>query len=382
LALAYKEGNEESNLILLGCLKFLDPIKSDIAKTVADLKTKGVQLKIITGDHESVALHVASALGMNHTSYITGEELHHLTDVDLITTVKEKNLFAQIEPNQKEQIVLALRKSGFIVGYMGDGINDISALHSADVGIAVDSGADAAKESADFVLLEKDLSVLRSGIEEGRSTFVNTLKYVYMATSANFGNMFSMAGTSLFLTFLPLLPKQVLLLNFFSDLPEMALATDSVDAEVVEKPVKWDLSLIRRFMLVFGLLSSIADYLTFGVLLFWFHADETLFRTGWFIESVLSATLVILAIRTRRFLFHSKPGRLLALAIFLLVVSVPFLPYTALGRMFELSPIPLFFYPALIGIIILYIVSVEIGKRLFFRHAISRRTHTNPKRDK
>jgi Mg2+-importing ATPase len=252
------------------------------------------------------------------------------------------------------------------VGYLGDGINDVSALHSADIGIAIDSGADAAKEAADLVLLQKDLSVLRAGIEEGRSTFVNTLKYVYMATSANFGNMFSFAGASLFLSFLPLLPKQVLLINFFSDLPEMALATDRVDSEVVERPVKWDLKKIRRFMLVFGVISSLADYLTFGVLLFWFRANETLFQTGWFIESVISATLVVLAIRTRRFLFCSKPGKLLAFSVFGIAAFAPFLPYTRLGKLFGLSPLPFSFYLAMGGIVILYLAAVEIAKRFFF----------------
>jgi P-type Mg2+ transporter len=373
LGVAYGDGDQEAKLIFLGFLKFSDPIKPDIAEVVGDLKKKGVHLKIITGDHQSVALHIAASIGFTRTSYITGAELHNISEDALIKIVKEKDLFAQIEPNQKEQIILALRKSGYVVGYIGDGINDVSAIHSADVGIAVDSGADAAKEAADFVLLEKDLSVLRAGIEEGRSTFINTLKYVYMATSANFGNMFSMAGASLFLTFLPLLPKQVLLTNFFSDLPEMALATDRVDPEVTHHPVKWDLPFIRRFMLVFGLLNSMADYLTFGVLLFWFHADATLFRSAWFIENVVSAALVVLAIRTKRSLFRSKPGRLLTFAVFVVAIGVLFLPYTALGRLFELSPIPLSFYPALAAIIVIYIIAVEIAKRFFFHNHKTRR---------
>lgn len=368
LGLAYSEGDQEANLIFLGFLVFLDPIKPDIATAVSNLRSKGVHLKIITGDHQAVALHVVSCLGLDHASYITGEELQKLSEADLIKAAKEKDLFAQIEPNQKEKIVLALRQSGHIVGYMGDGINDVSALHSADVGIAVDSGADAAKEAADFVLLEKDLTVLRAGIEEGRSTFTNTLKYVYMATSANFGNMFSLSGASLFLKFLPLLPKQVLLTNFFSDLPEMALATDRVDREAIERPVKWDLKRIRRFMLIFGVINSAADYLTFGVLLLWFRADEALFQTGWFIENVISAALVVLCIRTRRLCFRSKPGKLLALAVFGIAFSVPFLPYTTFGELFRLKPMPLSFYPVVVAIIALYLVAVEIAKRFFFHH--------------
>ncbi|HEY5235720.1 MAG TPA: magnesium-translocating P-type ATPase, partial [Rhabdochlamydiaceae bacterium] len=286
LAVAYGEGTEEKNLIFLGFLQFSDPIKPDIALVVEKLKKQGVQLKIITGDHHSVAMHVASVMGVTEASMLTGAELHTISDHALIKIASEKNIFAEIEPNQKERIILALRKAGHVVGYLGDGVNDISALHSADVGIAVEGGADAAKEIADIVLLEKDLSVLDSGIEEGRKTFINTMKYVYMASSANLGNMFSMAGASLFLPFLPLLPKQVLLTNFFSDLPEMALATDRVDAETIQRPVKWDLKLIRRFMVVFGILNSMADFLTFGVLLLILQTDEMLFRSGWFIENV------------------------------------------------------------------------------------------------
>lgn len=375
LGLAYGDNNQEANLIFLGFLIFQDPIKPDIAAAVSDLKKKGVHLKILTGDHQAVALSVATALGVEHTSYTTGEELQKMTEEQFLKAVKEKNLFAQVEPKQKEQIVLALRKLGNIVGYMGDGVNDVSALHSADVGIAVDSGADASKETADFVLLEKDLSVLHDGIEEGRKTFINTLKYVYMATSANFGNMFSMAGASLFLKFLPLLPKQVLLTNFFSDLPEMALATDNVDPEAAQRPVKWDLPRIRRFMLVFGLLNSLADYLTFGVLLFWFHANEPLFRTGWFIENVVSAALIVLAIRTKRSIFRSKPGRLLTFAVFSISILVPFLPYTPFGKLFGLTPIPLSFYWALAAIIAVYIIAVEITKKLFF-HNKSHKKHS------
>ena len=246
-------------------------------------------------------------------------------------------------------------------------MNDISALHSADVGIAVEGGADAAKEIADIVLLEKDLTVLYAGIEEGRKTFINTMKYVYMASSANLGNMFSMAGASLFLPFLPLLPKQVLLTNFFSDLPEMALATDRVDAATIQRPVKWDLKLIRRFMVVFGLLNSMADFLTFGVLLLILQTDEVLFRSGWFIENVVSAALIVLAIRTRSFIFKSKPGRLLLFSVLAVALGIPFLPYTALGRLFELVPLPLYFYGYLASIIVIYFVSVEIAKYFFFR---------------
>jgi Mg2+-importing ATPase len=371
LALAYGDGEEEKNLIFLGFLHFMDPIKPDIAQVANMLFKKGVALKIITGDHHAVAAHVAAILGVTQTSIITGAELHQVNDQALLTIVQEKTVFAEIEPNQKARIILALRKSGHVVGYLGDGINDVSALHSADIGIAVDSGADAAKAASDIVLLEKDLNVLSEGILEGRRTFINTMKYVYMASSANLGNMFSMAGASLFLPFLPLLPKQVLLTNFFSDLPEMALATDRVSPSTVLKPVKWDLALIRKFMIVFGVLNSFADFLTFGVLLIYFKANEQLFHSGWFIENVVSAALVVLAIRTRGSIFHSKPGRLLALAIFVVAVGVPFLPYTPLGKVFELVPVPLSFYGILTGIIMFYISAVEIAKHFFFKSRYS-----------
>ena len=367
LAVAYGLSNEEKNLIFLGFLHFVDPIKPDIAGVVSNLQKKGIHLKIITGDNHCVATFVAGTLGVNHASCIAGSELENMNDHALMKVVTTHNVFAEIPPNQKERIILALRKSGHVVGYMGDGVNDVSAIHSADVGIAVDSGADAAKEAADIVLLEKDLNVLQAGIEEGRRTFVNTLKYVYMATSANLGNMFSMGGASLFLNYLPLLPKQVLLTNFFSDLPEMALATDNVDADRLLRPVKWDLKFIRKFMIVFALLNSAADFLTFGVLLWWFKADEVLFRSGWFVENVASAALIVLAIRTRKVFSRSHPSRLVLAAVFIVALGVPFLPYTPLGPMFELVPLPLEFYGVLSGIVALYFISVEVTKRFFYR---------------
>ncbi len=363
IALAYGEDSREENLILLGFLHFFDPLKPDIISAIEELKKKGVHLKIITGDHHSVAQHVASAIGLNHTHLVTGSEIENITDAELQKLVKGKNVFAEINPEDKGRIVLALRKNGNVVGYLGDGINDVSALHSADVSISVDTGADVAKETADIVLLEKDLSVLRAGVEEGRLTFANTLKYVYMATSANFGNMFSMAGASLFLPFLPLLPKQVLLVNFLTDIPEMAIATDRVDPDIVHRPVKWDFHFILKFMLVFGLISSIFDYLTFGVLVYFLKADETLFQTGWFVESVISATIVAFAIRTRHILFHSRPGKLLAICIFSVAIGTLFIPYIPF---LNFVPLPPLFYATLAIIIVLYIFTVEIAKRFFY----------------
>jgi Mg2+-importing ATPase len=254
-----------------------------------------------------------------------------------------------------------------VVGYMGDGINDASALHAADVGISVNTAADVAKEAADFVLLEKDLAVLGQGVREGRRTFSNTLKYVFMATSANFGNMFSMAGASLFLSFLPLLPKQVLLTNLMTDFPEMTIASDHVDPEMVAVPRRWDIRFIRRFMLVFGLLSSVFDYATFGVLLLLLHASPAEFRTGWFVESVASAALVVLVIRTRRPMFRSAPSWQLLTATVLVVAAVIVIPFTPLGTPLGFTHLPPVFFPALAAILILYILGAEITKWLFYR---------------
>ena len=276
------------------------------------------------------------------------------------------NVFAEIEPNQKERIILALKKAGNVVGYMGDGINDASALHAADVGISVDSAVDVAKEAADIVLLEKDLGVLVQGVREGRTTFANTLKYVFMATSANFGNMFSMAGASLFLRYLPLLPTQILLTNLMTDFPEMTIATDSVDSEMVDHPRRWDIAAIRKFMITFGLVSSVFDFLTFAALLLLLHADQAQFRTGWFLESVISASLIVLVIRSRRPFFKSKPSKYLLVATFLTIGCTAALPYTALGQVFGFSPVPSSFLLVIVAILVLYVIAAEIAKSMFY----------------
>ena len=264
-------------------------------------------LKIITGDNHLVAANVSQQMGLSNTKiHQRGRSPPDLSDGALLRRVADVDVFAEIEPNQKERIILALKKAGNVVGYMGDGINDASALHAADVGISVESAVDVAKEAADIVLLEKDLGVLVQGVREGRTTFANTLKYVFMATSANFGNMFSMAGVSLFLPFLPLLPKQILLTNLLTDFPEMTIATDKVDSEMVDYPRRWDIKAIRKFMITFGLVSSVFDYLTFGALLTILHATQDQFRTGWFLESVISASLIVLVIRSRKPFFKSQ----------------------------------------------------------------------------
>ena len=359
----------EAGMTFLGFLVLFDPPKPEIAGTIGALKGLGVSMKIITGDNRLVACNIIQQVGFQHPRILTGPELHGMSDGALLKRVTEVDVFAEVEPNQKERIILALKKAGNVVGYMGDGINDASALHSADVGISVDSAVDVAKEAADIVLLEKDLGVLVRGVREGITTFANTLKYVFMATSANFGNMFSMAGVSLFLPFLPLLPKQILLTNLMTDFPEMTIATDDVDGEMVARPRRWDIVAIRKFMVTFGILSSVFDYLTFGLLVFVLHATPEQFRTGWFLESVVSASLVVLVIRTRKPFFRSRPGKYLILATFLVVVTTLGLPFTPVARLFDFRPLTISFILLLGGIVALYIIATEITKKLFYGKA-------------
>jgi P-type Mg2+ transporter len=358
---------DEAGMTFLGFLVLFDPPKPDIVATIASLKGLGVSLKIITGDNRLVAASVSRQMGLPGIKILTGPDLQRLSDGALLNQVVEVDVFAEIEPNQKERIILALKKAGNVVGYMGDGINDASALHAADVGISVDSAVDVAKEAADIVLLQKDLGVLVQGVREGRTTFANTLKYVFMATSANFGNMFSMAGISLVLPFLPLLPAQILLTNLLTDFPEMTIATDRVDAEMVDHPRRWDIAAIRKFMFTFGLVSSVFDYLTFGVLLLLLHATQDQFRTGWFLESVVSACLIVLVIRSRKPFFKSRPAKYLLLATLLTVAATVILPFTPLGGIFGFIPLPLSYLLVIAAIVALYVVSAEIVKTVFYR---------------
>jgi Mg2+-importing ATPase len=355
------------DMTFLGFLVLFDPPKPNIIDIVGQLKHLGVSLKVITGDNQLVAANVSQQMGLSETKIITGPDLGQLSDNALLQRVLDVDVFAEIEPNQKERIILAFRKAGNVVGYLGDGINDASALHAADVGISVESAVDVAKEAADIVLLEKDLGVLVQGVREGRTTFANTLKYVFMATSANFGNMFSMAGVSLLLPFLPLLPKQILLTNLLTDFPEMTIATDNVDNEMVDHPRRWDIKAIRKFMMTFGLISSVFDYLTFGALLLVVHATQDQFRTGWFLESVCSASLIVLIIRSRKPFFRSRPSKYLSIATLSTVVLTLILPFTPIGLIFGFSPLPTSFL-LLVGIIVTaYIISAEIAKTIFYK---------------
>jgi Mg2+-importing ATPase len=360
--------DDEKEMTFAGFLLFLDPPKPGVAQTIADLEALGVKLKIITGDNKLVALHTAQAVGLEVTGVLTSAELDKLRDEALWQTVEGTDLFAEVDPNEKERIIQAVQKRGHVVGYMGDGINDAPALHTADVGISVNTAVDVAKEAADFVLLKQSLAVLHEGIVQGRKTFANTLKYVFMATSANFGNMFSMAGASLFLPFLPMLPKQILLINFLTDLPEMTIANDNVDDVFVRQPHRWDIGFIRRFMLVFGPLSSVFDYLTFGLLFWALNAGQDLFHTGWFVESVLSAALVVFALRTRLPLTRSRPGRALLAVTGLMIVVMVLLPYTPLARLLGFAALPPLYMLAIAAIVAAYVVSAELVKRWFYRH--------------
>ncbi|MEZ4557751.1 MAG: HAD-IC family P-type ATPase [Caldilineaceae bacterium] len=298
---------DETDMTFVGYLLFLDPPKEGARATLADLADLGVQVKVITGDSKLVTLHMASILGLPPDNVLTGAELADMRDEALWHVVDQASLFTEVDPNQKERIILALKKRGHVVGYMGDGINDAPPLHAADVGISVNTAVDVAKEAADVVLLQKDLSVLHQGILLGRTTFANTLKYVFITTSANFGNMFSVAGASLFLPFLPLLPMQILLTNFLTDLPAMTIAGDHVDPEQVTAPRRWNIRMIRNFMLVFGLVSTVFDYVTFLMLLLVLHATVDQFRTGWFLESVLSELLILLVILRGGPFYRSRP---------------------------------------------------------------------------
>ncbi|MDR3610365.1 MAG: magnesium-translocating P-type ATPase [Ignavibacteriaceae bacterium] len=357
----------EAGMTFSGFLVLFDPPKPNIIETITNLRNLGVALKVITGDNRLVAANVSQQMGLKNTKILIGPDLNNMSDTALLKSVGSVDVFAEIEPNQKERIIIALKKAGNVVGYMGDGINDASAIHAADVGISVDSAVDVAKDAADIVLLEKDLSVLVQGVREGRATFANTLKYVFMATSANFGNMFSMAGVSLIVPFLPLLPKQILLTNLMTDFPEMTIATDSVDKEMIEYPRRWDIKAIRKFMITFGIVSSVFDYLTFGILLIVLHATQIQFRTGWFVESVVSASLIVLVIRSRKPSYRSQPGKYLLIATLSIAAITLILPYTPIAGVFGFSPLPIPFFLFIGLIILLYILTAEIVKKVFYK---------------
>ncbi|MBX7098129.1 MAG: magnesium-translocating P-type ATPase [Myxococcaceae bacterium] len=361
---------DERALTWEGALLFADPPRDDAAAAIADLRRLGVRVVMVSGDARGVARHVGAAVGLEGLDVLTGEDLDGLRDEALWHRVRSVDVFAQLDPHQKERVVRAFRKVGHVVGYLGDGINDAPSMHAADVSVSVEGAVDVAREAADFVLLQRGLKVLEAGVREGRRTFANTLKYVLTTTSANLGNMVSMAAASLVLPFLPLLASQVLLNNLLSDVPAMALAGDAVDEEAIAGPRRWELRFIGRFMVEFGLLSSLFDFATFGTLLFAFEAGPERFRTGWFVESLLTELLILFVVRTRGFAFSSRPGRVLWVSSAVVAAIDLVLPYTPLAGPLGFEPLPPALLAALVGITLGYAAMAELTKRWFYRRQL------------
>ena len=358
---------DESDLIFAGFAGFLDPPKASAGTALAALKEWGVTVKIVTGDSELVTQHVCTELNIPVTGVLTGKDIAQMDDSALQIRVETANLFCRVNPSQKDRVILALKARGHVVGYMGDGINDAPSLHSADVGISVDSAVDVAKEAADIILLDQDLNVLLDGVLEGRRTFGNIMKYIMMGTSSNFGNMFSMAGAALFLPFLPMLPTQILLNNILYDLSEVPIPLDKVDPEELRRPRVMDMNFIRNFMLVIGPISSAFDFLTFYVMLKVLNANEALFQTGWFVESLCTQVLVIFIIRTRGNPFKSRAHPVLVATSLTVVAIAAVIPYIPLGTYFGFVPPPAQFYGILATMVLIYLVIVEVTKKGFYR---------------
>jgi Mg2+-importing ATPase len=355
-------------MTLAGFLLFSDPVRPDAARALSDLASRGVRTKVVTGDSRHVAAHVAKAIGLDPGKMLTGEEISTMRDEALWRSAEHVDLFVEVDPQQKVRIVDALQKGGRAVGYLGDGINDAPALAQADVGISVDGAVDVARESADVVLLRPDLDVLRRGVEDGRRALANTLKYIAITTSANFGNMVSMAVAAPFLPFLPLAAKQILLNNFLSDFPSIAISTDNVDPAQVARAEHWNVAEVRRFMVVFGLVSTAFDLLTFAVLLLVFRVGEAEFQTAWFVVSLLTELAVVLVLRTRLPAWRSAAGRLLVwatLATLLATLAIPYVP--PLARVFDFVPLPWPLLAATLAILVGYVVATEAAKRRFYR---------------
>ena len=360
--------SDEQALTFEGFLTFLDRPKEGAKEALESLGALGVGVKLITGDSQPVAQHIARLVGLNHERVLTGAQLDELGDEALWREAEQTDLFVEVDPNQKERIILSLKKMGHVVGFLGDGVNDAPAMHAADTSLSVEQAADVARQAADFVLVERNLDAIRRGIEEGRRTFANTLKYVLTTTSANLGNMVSMAAASLYLPFLPLTASQILLNNFLSDIPAIGLANDNVDRELIDRPRRWDIRFIGRFMVQFGLLSSLFDFLTFGALLWVFHASAQEFRTGWFIESLLTELVIALVVRTRRLSFKSRPGSLLLGSTIVLIVLTPLIPYLPFASLLEFVPIPGSLLTVLVAITAAYAIAAEAMKHWFYRN--------------
>jgi Mg2+-importing ATPase len=360
--------DDENGMVFLGFVAFIDPPKETAMESLQLLGKAGVEVKILTGDNEIVTKKTCEQLDFEIKGIILGSEILQMHDDALARVVGQANIFARVTPAQKDRIIHALKSNQHVVGYLGDGINDAPSLKTADIGISVDNAVDVAKESADIILLEKKLRVLHDGVLEGRKTFGNTMKYILMGTSSNFGNMFSVAGGSLFLPFLPMLPIQILLNNLLYDFSQLGIPTDNVDPEYVGKPKKLDVSLIRRFMVFFGPISSIFDFLTFFVMLFLFNATEPLFQTAWFVESLCTQTLAVFVIRTRRRPFYkSKPSRVLLLSSVVIVSAALILPLTIVGDLFQFTEPSWAFFVFLAGLMIVYLLLVDFVKAWFYK---------------
>ncbi|HZD96782.1 MAG TPA: HAD-IC family P-type ATPase, partial [Micromonosporaceae bacterium] len=361
---------DEVDLDLVGFLVFLDPPKPDAVTALRRLADLGVTVKVITGDNATVATKLCADLGLATGAALSGADIDRLDDASLVAAIDATTVFARVTPAQKARIVRVRRHSGGDVAFLGDGVNDALALHAADVGISVDTGTDIAKDAADVILLEKDLDVLADGVVEGRRIFANTIKYVLMGTSSNFGNMFSAAGASIVLSFLPMLPSQILLNNLLYDSSQLAIPTDNVDAEQLRRPSHWDIAFIRRFMFYFGPFSSLFDFITFGIMAWGFHAGPALFRSGWFVESLATQTLIIFAIRTKRVPFvRSRPSLALTLSALSVVAIGALLPASPLSHLLGFQSLPAAFFAALCGLVLAYLALVEVGKWAFYKAA-------------
>jgi len=377
LAVAYKEvssvkqvysRNDESGLILKGYVAFLDPPKPTVKKAILALKKLDIQLKVLTGDNEFVTKKICGEVGLPVSSLITGDDVEKTTDSELRVLVEQGNVFTRLLPLQKERVIRALHDNGHIVGYLGDGINDALALKTSDVGISVNNAVDIAKESADLILLKKSLMVLQDGVIEGRKTFGNIIKYIKMGSSSNFGNMVSMTGASLFLPFLPMLPIQILLNNLLYDISQIAIPTDGVDSEYLTNPRPWNIDYIKKFMLIIGPISSIFDFITFWVMLYFLHASQELFHTGWFLESIVTQTLVIHVIRTARIPFlQTWPSPFLLWSSIVIVLAALYIPISPLAEYFGFVAPPCLYFVALFVISTAYFFFVQIVKQWFIK---------------
>jgi Mg2+-importing ATPase len=361
---------DEHDLTLAGFLVFLDQPKPSAAASIARLAGLGITVKIVTGDNPLVAETVCRTLGVDSGGTLTGAQLDALDDTQLIAAVDKATIFARVSPEQKARILRAQRDAGSAVAFLGDGVNDALALHHADVGISVDSATDVAKDAADIILLERDLDVLADGVAEGRRIFANTIKYVLMGTSSNFGNMFSVTFAAAFLPFLPMLPFQILLNNLLYDTSQMTIPTDRVDEEQLARPSHWDIGFIRRFMIRFGPISSVFDFATFAVMLWVFDATAPEFRSGWFVESLATQTLIVFVIRTRRVpFFRSRPSRPLLASVLAVVTIGVLLPQSPLNDTLGFAPLPPAFFAVLIAFVIAYLAAVEVAKYVFYKTA-------------